>query len=838
LDITMESPRVVVIGAGIVGANLADELTERGWTDVTVLDRGPIPHTGGSTSHAPGLVFQSSPSELLSELAAYTGAKLHGLVKDGAAAFNPVGGLEVATTPERLAELHRRNNFNACWGVESRVVDAAEAKRLHPLVDESLLLGGLYVPTDGLASSLLAVELLRRRAESRGAVFRENTLVTGIEEASGQVTGVRCGDEVVPADIVICAGGFWGPELGEMAGMTVPLVPMAHQYARTTSLPSLRGEVEEAVGTGNNARLPILRLQEDNLYFRQHGSRIGIGSYGHRPIPVDYAQMPSEVDVMNDRMPSRLEFTPEDFEPAWRDSQRLLPELAQTTVEDAFNGIFSFTPDGGALVGEATNVAGLYVAEAVWVTHSAGVARALAQVLVDGHSDADLREMDLHRFEKVQLERDYIQETSAQSFVEVYHIKHPLQPKVSPRNLRLSPFFERQQDLGAFFLEAAGWERPHWYEANASLLENLPQEWVPPQRDAWSGQYHSPISAAEAHATRTNVAMYDMTALRRVDITGEGAESFLDHLATGNMRRKIGAVAYTLLLDEAGGIRSDITVARLGDERFMAGINGGIDANYLAVEARRFTEAHPECPVSVEDITDSTCCIGLWGPNARTVVQPLTDQDLTNDGLKYFQGVETEIAGIPVRLLRLSYVGELGWEIYAAAEDGARLWDALWEAGAAHGIIAAGRGAFNSLRLEKGYRSWGTDMHTGHYPDQAGLGFAVKKDKVGYVGEHALADRAGLAGSGRGRALRCLTVDDGTTVLTGRHEPVLVDGAPAGFVTSADFGYTVHRPIALAWVPEDLAPGDQVTVRTFDREVQATIAEEPLVDPAMEKLRS
>lgn len=832
----MKSPRVVIIGAGIVGANFADEFAQRDWTNVTVLDQGPIPQTGGSTSHAPGLVFQSSPSDVLSQTAAYTGAKLLELTKDGYAAYNPVGGLEVATTPERLDELHRRNNFNAAWGVESRIVKPEEAKRLHPLVDESVLLGGLHVPMDGLASSVLAVELLRKRAESRGVVFREHSRVTAIEETSGEVTGVRIGDEVVPADLVICAGGFWGPELGEMVGATIPLVPMGHQYARTTSLPSLLGEPEQVVGSGNNARLPLLRLQESDLYFRQVGSHIGIGSYGHRAMPCRYDEMPQHVDVENDQMPSRLEFTPDDFAPAWRNSKRLLPELEQTSLEDAFNGIFSFTPDGGALVGESDMVSKLFVAEAIWVSHSAGVARSLVQQIIEGHSDIDLRDMDLHRFEEAQLEQAYIEETSAQSFVEVYQIKHPREPLKSPRDLRLTPFHQRHQQLGAFFLEASGWERPNWYEANAHLVERLPEEWKPPQRDNWSGQYYSPIIAAEAYATRTNVAMYDMTPLRRVDITGPGSEDFLDSLTTSKIRRKPGYVAYTLLLDDQGGIRSDITITRFDTERFMGGINGGIDAHYLFDQARKFNGQNPNNPVEVEDITDDTCCIGLWGPNARKVLQPLTEQDLSNDGLRYFRSAETEIAGIPVRLLRLSYVGELGWEIYASAEDGLKLWDTLWDAGQDLDIIAAGQGAFSGLRLEKGYRAWGSDMHTSHRPEQSGVGFAVKKDKTGYIGHDALVGQQRLNGIGMGRTLRCLTIDDGETVLSGS-EPVLVDGEPSGYVTSADFGYSIHQPIALAWVPETLKPGDPVYVRNFDRDVRATIVEEPYVDPAMERLK-
>ena len=658
--------------------------------------------------------------------------------------------------------------------------------------------------------------------------------MTGVEQAGGRVTGVRSGDTVFPADVVVSAAGFWGPQIGELMGMEVPLVPLAHQYITTTSIPELAGHPENAVGTGNNAALPILRHQNEDLYFRQHGTRIGIGSYAHRPIPVGYDELPGGERITEHAMPSRLDFTAEDFEQPWKACQQLLPALNDAGISDAFNGIFSFTPDGGSLVGESKDVKGFFIAEAVWVTHSAGVAKAVAQLLVDGRSETDLRELDIARFEKVQFERDYVLETSQQNFVEIYDIRHPLEPKTSPRDLRLAPFHERQVELGAFFLESAAWERPHWYTANESLLEALPQDWQPPARDPWAAKFDSPISAAEAYATRTNVAMYDMTPLKRLEVSGPGALALLQHLSTGQLDKSVGSVTYTLLLDDAGGIRSDLTIARIQEDLFQVGANGGIDFDYLVRRAAEHTEAHPDQWVRVEDTTDATCCIGVWGPRARDLVQPVTPQDLSNDGLKYFRAASTTIAGIDVRIMRLSYVGELGWEIYADAADGLKLWDALWEAGRDLGVIAAGRGAFNSLRLEKGYRSWGTDMDTEHDPFQAGLGFAVRANKEDYVGKDAVERRRDQED---GKRLRCLTVDDGASVVLGK-EPVFVDGEAAGYVTSAAYGHTVHKPVAYAWLPASSTEGSKVQIRYFDRMIDATVVAEPLVDPEMHKIRA
>ncbi|NGO67199.1 GcvT family protein [Streptomyces boncukensis] len=818
------TPRVVIIGAGIVGANLADELTERGWSRVTVLDQGPLPLTGGSTSHAPGLVYQTSGSKTMTGFAAYTVDKLLSLGSGDSWCFNQVGGLEIATTPERLADLHRKRGWAAAWGIPGEIVGPEECARLHPLLDADRVLGGFHTPTDGLAKAPRAVVALARRAASRGAAFRGSTRVTGISHSKGRVTGVRTDAGEVPADIVVSCAGFWGRVVGDMAGMRVPLLPMAHQYARTGQVAELVGRNDDRIEAG----LPILRHQDQDLYFREHNDCVGIGSYAHRPMPVRISGLPEGGHGSTEAaMPSKLPFTEEDFAGPWEQSRLLLPSLRQAKVEAGFNGVMSFTPDGGPLIGESPSVSGFWIAEAVWVTHSAGVARSVAQLLVDGRSELDLHGCTVHRFDEIETTENHVSETAQQNFAEVYDVLHPLQPRRSPRDVRVSPFHARQQELGAFFLETHGWERPHWYEANAPLVEELPPEWQPPARDGWSARYHSPIVAAEAWKTRTAVALYDMTALKRIEVSGPGSVAFLERLTSGKMDKSVGAVTYTLALDHAGGIRSDLTVARLGGDLFQIGANGNIDVDYFRREARG------DSGVRVRDITGGTCCVGVWGPLARDLVQPLSKQDFSHGSLKFFRCMSAEIAGIPVTAMRLSYVGELGWEIYTSAEYGRKLWDVLWEAGRGLGVVAAGRGAFNSLRLEKGYRSWGADMTTEHNPYEAGVGFAVRPQKGGFVGREAL---EGLSSDTVTRRLTCLTIDDGTSVVLGR-EPVLLDGRPAGYVTSAAFGHTIGRPIAYAWLPATATIGTTAEIQYFDRTVRATVTAEPLFDPGMARIR-
>jgi glycine cleavage system aminomethyltransferase T/glycine/D-amino acid oxidase-like deaminating enzyme len=815
----MTVPRVVIIGAGVVGAALADELTLRGWDRVTVVDQGELPAPGGSTSHAPGLAFQCNGSKTMTDLARYTVDKLGSLELDGQPCYLPVGGLEVATTPERVAELHRRHGWLTSWGVESRVLDAAEACAVYPLLDPDVVLAGLHTLTDGLVKAVRAVDAQTRRAAARGARLLPRHRVLDITVEGGRVTGVVTDQGDLPADIVVCCAGIWGPVIAAKVGMSLPLTPLAHQLAWTSPVPALSGRPGPAV----EAVLPILRHQDQDLYYRERFDTLAVGYYGHRPMPVAAEQIgkPGETPTM----PSVLEFTEDDFAEAWKQTQILLPSTRDAKVDEGFNGLFSFTTDNMPLLGESPQVSGFWVAEAVWVTHSAGVGRAVAELLVDGYcSTFDLHEMDVNRFEPHQLSPEYIETRDCQNFVEVYDILHPLQPPENLRPIRTSPFYPRQIELGGQFLEAVGWERPHWYETNAGLVDG--RDIITP--NPWAARYWSPIVAAEAQVTRERVAMYDMTALKRLEVTGPGAAAFLQRMVTGNVDKSVGSVTYCLLLDVDGGIRSDVTVARLAPDRFQIGANGHLDQDWL------FRHLPADGTVQIRDTTAGTCCIGLWGPHARDVITPLVDQDFSATGMKYFRAKQANVGSVPVTALRLSYVGELGWELYTTSDLGLKLWDTLWQAGQEYGVIAGGRGAFNSLRLEKGYRSFGADMTYEHDPYEAGLAFAVKLDKEDFIGKEALPARSEQVR----RRLSCLTIDDRVAVVMGK-EPVYDGATQVGYVTSAAYGYTIGKGIAYAWLPAELSePGRAVEIGYFDQRVPAVVAEEPLFDPAMERIRA
>ncbi len=810
------SQRVVIIGAGIVGANVADELVSRGWKNITVVEQGPIDLPGGSTSHAPGLVFQTNSSKTMTLLAKYTRDKLVELD-----CFNQVGGLEIATTPARMEELKRKHGWSTSWGIEARLISAEECSSMYPPLNKDMVLGGLHIPSDGLALAKDAVRLLVKRTREAGVRYIDSTPVTGIDRTQGRVTGVQTPNDTIPADLVISCAGFWGVEIGAMVGLPVPLLPLAHQYVKTSSVQALKGRNKGS----NGASLPMLRHQDQDLYYREHGDQYGIGYYGHQPLPVVAASLGiTPKEVSDHQMPSRMEFTPQDFDPAWKESQTLLPALQQAEIADGFNGIFSFTPDGGPLIGEHPKLDGFWVAEAIWVTHSAGMARALAEILTDGRSSIDLSGCELSRFEEVQVAPDYVRETSMQNFVEVYDIIHPLAPKESPRNIRVSPFHSRQQELGAYFLEDGAWERPHWYEANANLLESLPARWKPAERDAWSGQHYSPVAAAEAWKTRTAVAMYDLSPQKRLTISGPGAVHLLQRLSTNDVDTEVGTITYTLLLDEYGTIRSDLWAARIDEDVFHVRANGNLDFAYLTREARKQCRLSPNKWCLVSDITGGTCCIGLWGPNALDVISKVSDEDFSDEALPYSQMKLARISGVPVAVMRLSQVGEQGWEICTTADCGQHLWDVLFQAGQSHGLIAGGRNAMHALWMEVGFKGYGTDMTREHDPYEAGLDFTIATSKQNFVGKAALEKRRNPS-----RRLRCLTVDDRTSIVMGK-EPVFHSGKGVGYITNTAFGYTIGKPIAYAWLPASIGIGSGVEVEYFGRMIKATVTQEPAID--------
>lgn len=810
--------RVVVVGAGIVGCAAAYHLTRLGWKEVLVLDQGPLFRTGGSTSHAPGLVFQNNASRTTC-LFARSGVDLYRRLRaEGEPVFFPVGSLEVATTPERWADLQRKAGLARSWGLEAHLLGPAEVTALMPTMRTEQLLGAIYVPGDGVVRAVQAAAALAREAELRGASFHGGTRVVRIETRGGRVRAVITDRGRVETEHVLCAAGIWGPVVGRMAGVAVPLQPLQHLYAVTGPLPELASETAWA-------SQPIIRHQDRSMYLRQVVRSYGIGSYRHPPLTVESEAIGSHQE--DGLLPSCLPFPDDLFEPARAHAAELLPCLRGVDLAERVNGMFSFTPDGHSLIGESVEVRGFWACEAVWVTHGAGAAQAVAEWMVEGMPGLDLREEDLNRFHPHARTRAYVRARGAQNYREVYDVIHPLQQPEHPRGLRCSPFHQRLSALGAVFFESAGWERPQWFEANGPL----PAEVDFPIRTGWAARHWSPIQGLEHRAARERVVLFDLTPFVKVEVSGPGALAFLQHLTANDVDRPPGRVVYTAMLDPRGGIQADLTVTRLEEDRFWVLTGASVGRRDLAWMQRHLPG---DGSVRLTDVSSAWCGLGVWGPRARELLQPLVEDDISNAAFPYLSARPIEVAEVPALAIRISYVGELGWEVYAPAECGLNLWDRLWEAGRGLGVAALGVGAFDSLRLEKGYRLWGTDIHTEFNPYEAGLGFAVRLDKGDFIGREAL-----LRARERGiqRRLCCLVFEDREVAVLGK-EPILQGESVLGYVTSANFGYTVGRSIAYGYLPAESAEvGTPVEVEYFGRRYPARVAPEPLYDPGMRRLK-
>ena len=818
--------RTVIVGAGIVGASAAYHLAELGDADVLVLDQGPLFETGGSTSHAPGLAFQTNGSRMMCRIAQDSVALYATLEADGEPCWYGVGGIEVATTEARMQELKRRLGFARSYGLEgAELLTPAEAAESVPLLDASTILGAYHVPSDGIAKGVRIATALGRRATDRGVTFEGGVTVTGFAVRDGRVHGVRTDRGDVECERVLLCAGIWGPSVGALAGVPVPLVAVQHQLVWTDPVPGLEGDSREVAH-------PILRHQDMAMYFRHREDHYAVGNYKHEPIATPQAELrrPGE-DAL---MPSLMPFTPSDFDVAEAEAARLLPALngrmRPADPSRSINGMFSFTPDAGSIVGESATVRGFWLCEAVWVTHAGGFGRLVAEWMQEGEPSVDMAEADANRFYPYMTTPPFVLERGKQQYREVYDIIHPRQQMARPRKLRLSPFYRRQAELGAEFVVGAGWERPEWYETNAALV---PDEapWL--ERDPWAARFWSPIEGAEHLATRNAAALFDLTAFAKFDVQGPDALAFLERVFANRIDRPLGTIVYTPALTARGGIRLDLTITRKDDELFRMVTGGGSGQHDIAWLRRHLRDGER---VTITERTGSLFALGLWGPNARTILEAVTDVDVSNDAFPYMTARYLNLGEVgPVWAQRISYAGELGWELYGQFAMGDRAWELLWGAGRDHGLVAAGLGCFDTLRLEKGYRFWGQDIDTERDPFAAGLGFAVRMDKGGFGGREAL---AALLERPPKEKLACLTLDDPGRVVLGK-EPIRADGAVVGYVTSAGYGYTVGRCIAYGYLPAELAvAGTAVEVEYFDERLPATVAEDPLWDPKGERLRA
>jgi len=838
----LSQARLVIVGAGIVGSSAAYHLTRLGWRDLLILDKGDLFENPGSTSHAPGGVVGLSHSRLLTQVAQYSSDLYRSLapLSPGRHSYNAVGGLEIAVSQRRLHDLKRLHAEGKSFGAESHLLSPREAADMLPLLDHRCIAGALFVPKSGIiAGSHVTGALQRDAAATGGATFVGHTEVTDIEVSDGRVTAVRTNNPAMPriaCQAVLLCTNIWGPLLCERLGVPIPLLAFEHQYAITAPLQALAAY--DPANKDHEIVFPTARELDSSIYFRQHWNCYGVGSYWHAPRPVH----PHDVGDSALRP-----FTPQDFTNAWNQVTTLLPALRGATLSKAFNGMFAFPVDGMPIVGEA-HIRGLWTAIGSWITHAGGVGKSIAEWMTygEGATEWDMRQVHLRRFHPFQATRAYVEVVCNKNYAELYDIVHPRQPPSRPRHVRLSPFHSRWQALGATFTPFAGLELPNWCEENSRLLEKHDERI--PARTGWAAEHWSRVQGAEHLATREGVALYDLTGLSIFEVRGKDALAFMNWLCSNRMDVPPGRVVYTCWLTPAGGVRRDLAVVRLDEDRFWMFVGEGTRPQDWAWVIRQWEHACAASPgmarVALSDLSDSYAALGLWGPRARHVLSKVATGDLSNQAFPYFTGRWVEIGCAPVLALRLSYVGELGWELHMPMDQALQVWDTLWEAGRAEGIIGAGMGAFDSLRLEKGYRLWGADVYAEHTPYEAGLGWTVKLDKPAFIGREACLARQ-AAGAPR-RRLCCLTLDDPTAAVMGA-EPIFLpssaggdgDGRATGYVTSANYGYSVGRYIAYGYLPASCAAvGTKVTIEYFGERLAATVSDDPQFDPAMQRLKA
>ncbi|HTX12266.1 MAG TPA: FAD-dependent oxidoreductase [Solirubrobacteraceae bacterium] len=830
--------RVVVIGAGIVGNSVAYHLTRLGVTDITLIDKGPLPNPGGSTGHASNFIFPVDHSKEMTSLTLESMRQYKDLD-----VFIESGGIEVARTPERMQELTRRMASAKSWGIEPvQLLTPEEIKELVPYINKQLLLGGFFTPGAGVVDSLRAGTIMRERAVEAGMKVQANTEVLGIDVEGGRVKRLRTTRGELDTDLLVIACGCWSPRIARMAGASIPLTPMVHQMIDI-------GPAPRFANTTKLIEYPIVRDMDTNMYERQEGTGLEIGSYAHRPITLRPDDIPSiEESALS---PTELPFTQNDFDPQMEQALELMPEIVgdeTVGVKYAINGVLSVTYDGMPLLGETPEVKGLWSAAAIWIKEGPGAGKTVAELIVHGDSEIDVFESNIARAYGCQRTTTHISARASEGFNKMYGIVHPGEQWASDRNVRLAPFHDRERDLKAVFYEGAGWERPQWYESNAGLLEEYGDR-INRREAEWDARWWSPIINAEHLAMRDRVAMIDLSAFAIFDVTGPTALQTVQRVAMRQMNVEAGRVVYTPLLTPGGGFKQDLTIMRLGDDTFRV-VTGGA---YGMSDLKWFADHLPEDgSAQVHDQTNAWTTIGLWGPHARDVLASVTSDDVSHEGMPFARCKTIEVGPVQVLASRISYVGDLGWELYVPIEQGARLWDIVAEAGAPHGIIPAGIGVYGTTgRLEKCYRAYGAELEGDFNVVEAGMAWGKVKDED-FIGKDAHVRHR----EEEPAAIMCtLTVDDHTSAsgvkryMLGK-EPILTrDGRPLtdrkgrrSFVTSAGAGPSIGKHILMSYLPpEHAVVGEQLSVEYMGERYPVTVATNdstPVFDPDNSRVRS
>jgi len=804
---------VVVVGGGVIGVSVAYHLAEAGIQDVVLLERKEL--TSGTTWHAAGLVGQLRTSINMTQLARYTSQLYRGLEEETgqATGYRQCGSISIAATAERFEELKRSASMAKVFGLEVNVLSVAEIGEKYPLIQTDDLFGGIHIPSDGYANAVDITQALAKGAKSRGARIFTDTKVESILRDGDEVTGVRTAEGEIRSKYVVICGGMWSRDLAASVGVNLPLHACEHYYVLFEGVDGLTPE------------LPVLRDYDACTYYKYDAGKLLVGAF--EPSAKPWGMEGISEDFCFDEIAGDFDH----FEPVLHDAMRRLPALERAGIQKFFCGPESFTPDVRYHLGEAPELKNCFVAaglNSIGLQSAGGVGKVTAEWIRDGRPPVDLWEVDVRRNMPFQGNRQYLQARVSESLGLLYATHYPYRQYETGRGVRKSAIHDRLVAIGACHGEAFGWERPNWY---------APAGVEPRYEYSYGRQNWFEHSAAEHRAVREGVALFDQSSFAKFRLEGRDAATVLNRVCANNVDVGAGRVVYTQWLNDRGGIEADLTVTRLSESAFM--IVGGAET-----EVRDFYWLKRQIPDDAHcvltNVTSSMGVLSIMGPRARDLLQSLTPADVSHTGFPFATSREIELGYAMVRASRITFVGELGWELYVPTEFMQHVYDRIIEAGGAVGLVHAGYHALNSLRLEKAYRHWSHDITDEDSPLEAGLGFVVKFDKPGgFIGREALLaqQEQGIA-----RHLVQLKLNDPEPLIY-HNEPIWRGGEIVGHITSAAFGHTLGGAVGLGYVSaEPGAPADAVLGATYEVEVAceryaAEVSLRPLYDPDNVKIR-
>ncbi len=806
--------RIVIIGGGVAGASIAYHLALRGESDVVILERGEL--TSGSTFHSAGLVGQLRGSVTLTSMMMYSAELYRQLAMDPDTdpGWVECGGIRLACTKERVQELKRQVGWATTFGLPLQEISAKEAQDLFPLMSTEHVLAATYLATDGYLDPSRLCYSLAKEARRMGAKVFEQTRVTAINTKGNHVVSVTTDKGTINTEMVVAASGLYAAEIARMVNVRVPIIPMSHQYMVTAAFREVKKDAP---------RLPTLRDPDNLVYYREDGAGLVMGGYERQSAPA----------FLNDDL---LDQVPKDFngkllkedwdrlEEISINSAMRVPAMASAPIRQIINGPEAFTPDNEFCLGP-THVKGFFVAAgfcAHGIAGAGGVGREMAAWLLDGSPTMDLWEMDVRRFGAPYQSTAYTLAKVTENYESYYDIRYPGDDRKAGRPLKMSSAYNWHQSHGAIFGEKSGWERVNYYKPN----ENPAYESLRPR--GWAGKNWSTAIVTEAIATREKAGMYDESSFSKIEIKGPGAAAWLEYLCSNKINKGPGHVTYTQMLNQRGGIESDVTVTQINSDTFRMISGTALHTHDMAWLSDHLPD---DGSVALRDVTASLTCFGLWGPLSREILSTLTPLDLSTAAMPFLSMRETTLNGHSVQVVRVTFVGELGYEIYTASENGLAMWELLWKAGIPFGVVACGYKAIDSLRAEKGYLYWGSDISPDETPYEAGLNFAVAKDKEFYGRESMLKHAVTK------KLVTMILTDPKAVVLS--NEPVRVKGQVVGRVTSGAYGASVRSSIAFVYLPSEMAAaGTEAEILVFGEWIPAHVVKGPIYDPKGHRVRT